>query len=112
MITTVPAGIKLTHMVTPKKSLKFNVQKEEYRENVVIQLERITSETPINAKDGKVTNFSILATRQQNRVGNNRMIPYEIIYHVKIGGLQNFDRYDKLNPVEISVRDWGNHLFI
>ena len=30
---------------------------------------------------------------------------YEIIDQVKIGGLQNFDRYDKLNPVDISVRD-------
>ena len=94
-------------MVTPKKSLKFNVQKEEYRENVVIQLERITSEKPINVKDGKVTNFSILATRQQNRVGNKRTMPYEIIDHVKISGLQNVDRYDKLNPVEICVRDSG-----
>ena len=107
MITTAPAGIKSTYMVSPKKSLKFNVQKEEYRENVVIQLERITSKKPINIKDGEVTNFSILATRQQNRVGNKRTMPYEIIDHVKIGGLQNFDRYDKLNPVEISVRDSG-----
>ena len=32
-------------------------------------------------------------------------MPYEIIDHVKIGGLRNFERYDKLNPVEISVRD-------
>ena len=118
MITTAPAGIKSTHMVTPKISLKFNVPKEEYKENVVIQLERITSENSINVKDDKVTNFSILATRQQSRVGNKRTMPYETIDHVKIGGLQNFDRYDKLNPVEISVRDsegvgWGsNHLFI
>ena len=94
-------------MVTPKKSLKFNVQKEEYRENVVIRLEGITSKKPINVKDGKVINFSILATRQQNRVGHKRTMLYEIIDHVKIGGLQNFDRYDKLNPVEISVRDSG-----
>ena len=36
MITTAPAGIKSTHMVTPQKSLKFNVQKQEYSENVVI----------------------------------------------------------------------------
>ena len=34
-------------------------------------------------------------------------MPYEINDHEKIGGLQNFDRYDKLNPVEISVRDSG-----
>ena len=31
-------------------------------------------------------------------------MPYEIIDYVKTGGLQNFDRYDKLNPVEISVK--------
>ena len=105
MIAIAPAGIKSIHMVTPKKSLKFNVQKEEYRENVVIQLERITSQKTINVKDGKVTNFSILATRQQNRVGNKKTIPYEITDQIKIGGLRNFDRYDKLNPVEISVRN-------
>ena len=67
-------------MVTPKK-------KEEYRENVVVQLERITSEKPINVKDGKVKKFSIVATRQKNRVGNKRTMPYKIIDHVKIGGL-------------------------
>ena len=50
MISTASAGIKPTHMVTPKKPLKFNIQKE-YRENVAIQLERITSEKPINVKD-------------------------------------------------------------
>ena len=55
------------HKINPhgksKKKPQVQFQKEEYRENVVIQLERITSEKPINVKDGKVTNFSILATR-------------------------------------------------
>ena len=32
-------------------------------------------------------------------------MPYEIIDQVKIGGLQNFDKYDKLNPVDINIRD-------
>ena len=67
------------------------------------------SEKPINVKDGKVTNFSILATRQQNRLGNKRTRPYKIIDHVKIGGLQSFDRCEKLNPCE---RQRGNHLLI
>lgn len=70
---------KLDSMITPPKSLKFKVQKDEYRENVVIQLERINSEKPIKVKSGKVTNFSILTTRQQNRIGNKRTMPYEII---------------------------------
>ena len=32
-------------------------------------------------------------------------MPYEIIDQVKIGGLQNVDKYDKLNPVDINIRD-------
>ena len=60
-----------------------------------------------NVKDGKVTNFPILATRQQNRVGNKGTMPQKIINLVNIGGLQNFDRYDTLSPVEISMRDSG-----
>ena len=32
-------------------------------------------------------------------------MPYDIIEQVKIGGLQNFDTYDKLNPIEATVRD-------
>ena len=32
-------------------------------------------------------------------------MPYEIIDQVKIGGLQNFDKYDKLNPADVNVRD-------
>ena len=100
LISTAPAGTRLMHMVTPQKSLKFKVQNEEYKENIIIQLKRITNQEPVKVKDDKVTNFSILATREQNKVGNKRRIPYEIIDQIKIGGFQNFVRYDKLNPVE------------
>ena len=80
-------------------SLKFKVQNEEYKENIIIQLERITNQEPIKVKDDKVTNFSILATREQKKLGNKRPMSYESIDEIKIGGLQNFDRYDKLNPL-------------
>ena len=32
-------------------------------------------------------------------------MPHKIIDQVKIEGLQNFDTYEKLNPVDISIRD-------
>ena len=66
-----------------KKSLKFKVEKDKYKENTVIQLERITKKETIKVKNNKITNFLILATKEQNKVGN-------------------FDTYDKLNPVEIT----------
>ena len=75
-------------MITPTRSLKFKVQNEEYKENIVIQLERITNQEPIKVKDDKVTNFSILATREKNKVGNKRSMPYEIIDQIKVGRLQ------------------------
>ena len=92
-------------MITPKKILKFKVKNEKYKDNIVIQLERITKEEFIKVKDDKVTNFSILATREKKEVGDKRPIPYEIIDQVKLGGLQNFEKYDKLNPVDVNIRD-------
>ena len=97
---------------SPQKSLKFNVQNEEYKENIIIQLERITNQETIKVKDDKVTNFSILATREQNKVSNKRPMPYKIIDQIKIGGLQNFNRYDKLNPVDISIKDSEVNTFL
>ena len=36
----------------------------------------------------------------------------EIIDQIKIGRLQNFDRYDKLNPVDISIKDSEINTFL
>ena len=37
---------------------------------------------------------------------------YKIIDQIKIGGLQNFHRYDKLNPVDISIKDSEVNTFL
>ena len=105
LISTVPLGIRPTHTIIPRKSLKFKVQNVEYKENIVIHLERMTKAESIKVKDDKVTNFSTLATKEKKKVGDKRPMPFKIIDQVKLGGLQNFDTYDKLNPVEISIRD-------
>ena len=39
-------------------------------------------------------------------------MPYKIIDQVKIGGPQNFDTSDKLNPVDISIRDSDVNSFL
>ena len=43
LISTASAGAKLMYMVKKKKSLQLKVQNEEYKENFIIQLERITN---------------------------------------------------------------------
>ena len=100
-------------MITQKKKrLKFKVEKDEYKEYIVIQLERITKKGTIKVKNNKINNFSILAIKEQNKVGNKRLMPYEIIEQVKFGGLQNLDTHDKLNPVEITGRDSELNTFL
>ena len=42
----------------------------------------MTKEESIKVKDGKVTNFSILATREKRKVGNKRPMPHEIMDQV------------------------------
>ena len=37
---------------------------------------------------------------------------YKIIDQKKIGRLQNFDRYDKLNPVDVSIKDSEVNTFL
>ena len=88
-----------------KKSLKFRVEINEYKENIVIQLEKITKKETIKGKNNGITNFLILPTKDQNKVGNKKSMSYKIIEQVEISGLQNFNTYDKLNPVEITVRN-------
>ena len=67
LTSTAALGITSTHTITRKKSLNFKVKNEEYKENIFIQLERITEEESIKVKDDKVTNFSILGTREKKK---------------------------------------------
>ena len=112
LTSTAPVGTRLMHMVTPQKSLKFKVQNDEYKENIIIQLQRITNQDPIKVKDDEVSNFSILATREQKKAANKRPMSYEIIDQIKIGELQNFYRYNNLNPVDISIKDSKVNTFL
>lgn len=84
LISTAALGIRSTHMITPKKSLKSKVKNEECKESIVVQLERITKKESIKVKDDKVTSFSRLATIEKKKVGNKRPMPYEITYQVKL----------------------------
>ena len=72
--------------------------KKKLREKIVLQLEDIRRKQKIDVRNKKITNFSILAVKKEKKKS------YVIIDEVKIGGLQSFDKYYKLNPVEVSIR--------
>ena len=39
-------------------------------------------------------------------------MPPKIINEIKIGGMQSFEKYDKLNPVEVSIKDIEVNTFL
>ena len=65
--------------------------------------EDIRRKHKLNAKNNKITNFAILASSKKNKISIKRKMPCTMIDEVKIGGIQSFHRFDKLNPVEVRI---------
>ena len=78
----------------------------------MLQLEDIKKKEKIDVRDKNITTFSILVSPKLNKVGEKRKMSYVIVDEVKIGGLNSFDKYDKLNPVEVSIRDSDVNTFL
>ena len=92
-ISTSAVGIQETvNFVRPESSLKFNVVNSKNMDHIVLQLEDIRKPRKIETKDAKVTNFSILSTKQKRRIGSKANMPY-----------QNRNLNEKLNPVKIMI---------
>ena len=77
----------------------------KYLDHIVLQLEDIRKPGKVETKDAKVTNFSILSTKPKRKVGSKGKISYQIVDEIRIVGLQNYNIYEKLNPIEINVRN-------
>ena len=100
LISTNGIGLRSAELVTPESSLKFNVLEKKYKEKLVLQLEDTRRYQKLDVKDKKIIKFSILLSSKKKKD------------ELKIVGLQTFDRYEKLNPVEISIKDSEINTFL
>ena len=100
LISTLPiGGIKTTNLVRPESSLKFRVVHNKYMDDIVLQVEDIRKPGKTESKDAKIRNFLILSTKPNRKVGSKGKMSYQIVDEIKIVGLQNYDVYEKLNPI-------------
>ena len=60
---------------------------------------------PIRKTENKIKSFGILSGNKNNRIGQKRQMPYTVINNTLISGLQNFEQYQKLNPIDIEIND-------
>ena len=77
----------------------------KYLDHIVPQLEDIRKPGKVETKDTKVTNFSILSTQPKRKVSSKGKIFCQIVNEIRIVALQNYNIYEKLNPIEINIRD-------
>ena len=88
---------KKNHLVTLKNLLSFRVKKDIQKENLSFELAYLEKTDKIVTSDQKIHNLSIVCVEKRNM----GFIEREII----IEGLQSFDKYKKLNPIEIKITD-------
>ena len=74
-------------------------------DHIVLQLEDIRKPGKIETKDAKVANYSILSTKPKRKVGSKGKMSYQMVDEFRIVGLQNYNVYEKLNPIEINIRN-------
>ena len=88
---------KKNHLVTLKNLLPFRVKKDIQIEKLSFELAYLEKTDKILTSDKKIHNLSIVCVEKRNM----GFVEKEII----IEGLQSFNKYKKLNPIEIKITD-------
>ena len=105
LISTSAISIKITNLITPENSLKFRMLHNKYMDHIVRQLEDVRKPGKIETKDSKVINVSILSTKPKRKVSSKRKMSYQLVDEFRVASLQNYKLDEKLNPIEINIRD-------
>ena len=58
----------------------------------------------MNTTNNIINNFAILVTSKNKQIGQKRNMPKEIIESILINWLQSYNKYETLNPIEISIK--------
>ena len=91
------------HLVMPKHKLKFIFKKDTYKNKIELKLGRVHTKISFSTPQDNVLNFDILCTKRNKTIGKKRAMSHKIVETVHNLGLQNFDNYGCLNPVEITI---------
>ena len=97
-IASIPfAHTKKNHIVSLKNLLPFRISENTNKHKITFSLKNLEGKTQIETSDNKIYNLSIIAVE-------DKKMP-KIQKEVMIEALQSFDKYQKLNPIEIQITD-------
>ena len=101
-ISSIPfAEKKKNHIISLKNFIPFRIKQDSKKHKITFSLKNLQENIPLETDDNKIHNFSILVIEEMKKV--------KIHKEIVIEALQNFDKYEKLNPIEIRITD--NEIF-
>ena len=92
------ANTKKNNFITLKNLLPFRVKRDIQKKNLTFELSYLEKEDQIATNDNKIHNLSIVC------IEKSKQMPV-VEKEVTIEGLQSFDQYQKLNPLDIKITD-------
>ena len=91
-------NLKKNNLINLQNLLPFRVKRDIQKENITFELSYLEKEDTIATDDNKIHNLSIVNIEKS---GKMPIVERE----VTIEGLQSFDTYQKLNPLDIKITD-------
>ena len=93
---------KKIKLISPKNYLKFDIEREIYKNQLKMELNKVHNKKTFNILDNNVFNFGILTAEKKRKIGEKRIMT-EIIDSFTILGIQKLE-YSYLNPVHINIK--------
>ena len=94
---------KKLKVVSPKNSLKFELEKDIYKTQLKLELNKVHNKKTFDIIDNNIYNFGIFSTKKRKKIGEKRIMSNEIIDSVTIIGIQNTE-YSYINPIHIHIK--------
>ena len=96
------ANTKKSNLVTLNNLLPFRVKRTVQKESLILELSYLEKTDQIATSDKKIHNLSIVCVENLKKMA-------VVEKEVTIEGLQAFEKYQKLNPIDIKITD--NEIF-
>ena len=95
-------GKEKVKLISPNNYLKFDIEREIYKNQLKIELNKVHKKKTFNIVNNNVFNFGILTTNKKRKIGEKRIMTDEIIDSFTILGIQKLE-YSYLNPIHINI---------
>ena len=94
---------KKLKMISPKNYLKFEIERDVYKNQLKIELNKVHSKKTFSITDNNVFNFGILRTDKRRKIGDKRIMTSEIIDTITIIGIHKIE-HSYINPIHIHIK--------